>query len=141
MTDTSATASGMKLQVRVFVPSPLKPVAAMPPMLAALPEVTGWENTIWIPSTCQGKRTLEAPVTKYDCEPNSTRNAVIVGASRATTVKENWFDVTPVRLAEMFELPEATPEARPVAAPMAAADVFDEFHVTKLVISRFEPSL
>ena len=45
------------------------------------------------------------------------------------------------RLAEIMELPGATPEARPVAAPMTAADRFDEFQVTRLVMFCLDPLL
>src|SRR6266849_10500234 len=66
---------GLIVQVRVFVPLPLKLVTVTPVRLEVLP-LTGSENTTWIPVICQGSRfRVEPAMLKLD-EPNSTLYAV-----------------------------------------------------------------
>jgi hypothetical protein len=56
------------------------------------------------------------------------------------TVSANEFDVTRFNDAAMFAGTVVTPVARPVLAPMVAAPVFEEFHVTCVVMSAVELS-
>ena len=56
------------------------------------------------------------------------------------TVRAMAFDVIPLSVAVMLEVPAATPVAR-APALIAATDVLEEFHVTERVTSLVEPSL